>query len=423
MKDQLKLARDLFEQTLAQHAHLQTGHTLEATRVMRELALLEHDLGNPARAREWARSKWNVEYQLIEEVFSFSSEKEQFAFLEKTDSLHPLINLGTDADIAELVLRQKGRVLDSLAATQRQARLTERPELNEIIEKIETTTAKLIHLQIEKSLTKDPGKLKQLKLNEFHQKQVLNRLQKALARHTQLPQTDYRAEDLLKTLPPGTTLIEFVRHQSYGGRDVFGENWQGRYSALIFTADRAPRWIPIAKASIINKLVAKYNPSAPRSNAEYEAVLQQLHYKLIQPILSKLPIDTDTLIFAADGQLNFLNFATLMTPEGKFLCEDFQILHISTGRDLLHPIRKPASDTLVVFANPKFRSGQPDAAAAPGGSTRAGDLQSLALPPLPGTLRETVHAILKKHPLVENFRIGDQTEGGWGATIAWLKDE
>ncbi|MGB0257119.1 MAG: Smr/MutS family protein [Coraliomargarita sp.] len=40
-----------------------------------------------------------------------------------------------------------------------------------------------------------------------------------------------------------------------------------------------------------------------------------------------------------------------------------------------------------------------------------------------GTLRETVHAILKKHPLVENFRIGDQTEGGWGATIAWLKDE
>ena len=38
-----------------------------------------------------------------------------------------------------------------------------------------------------------------------------------------------------------------------------------------------------------------------------------------------------------------------------------------------------------------------------------------------GTLRETVHAILKTHPLVESFRIGDQTEGGWGATIAWLK--
>ena len=39
-----------------------------------------------------------------------------------------------------------------------------------------------------------------------------------------------------------------------------------------------------------------------------------------------------------------------------------------------------------------------------------------------GTLRETVHAILKKHPLVATFRIGDQTEGGWGATIAHLRD-
>ena len=39
-----------------------------------------------------------------------------------------------------------------------------------------------------------------------------------------------------------------------------------------------------------------------------------------------------------------------------------------------------------------------------------------------GTLRETVHAILQKHPLVVTFRIGDQTEGGWGATIAHLRD-
>ncbi len=37
-----------------------------------------------------------------------------------------------------------------------------------------------------------------------------------------------------------------------------------------------------------------------------------------------------------------------------------------------------------------------------------------------GTLRETVHAILRKDPRVERFQLADQTEGGWGATIAWL---
>ncbi len=37
-----------------------------------------------------------------------------------------------------------------------------------------------------------------------------------------------------------------------------------------------------------------------------------------------------------------------------------------------------------------------------------------------GTLRETVHAILRKDPRVARFQLADQTEGGWGATVAWL---
>ncbi len=38
-----------------------------------------------------------------------------------------------------------------------------------------------------------------------------------------------------------------------------------------------------------------------------------------------------------------------------------------------------------------------------------------------GTLRETVHAMLRRSPLVESFRIGDETTGSWGATLARLK--
>lgn len=38
-----------------------------------------------------------------------------------------------------------------------------------------------------------------------------------------------------------------------------------------------------------------------------------------------------------------------------------------------------------------------------------------------GALRETVHALLRRSPLVESFRLGDETSGGWGATVVWLK--
>jgi len=40
-----------------------------------------------------------------------------------------------------------------------------------------------------------------------------------------------------------------------------------------------------------------------------------------------------------------------------------------------------------------------------------------------GTLRETVHALLKKDPRVEDFHLAGQGEGSWGATIAVLKTQ
>lgn len=40
-----------------------------------------------------------------------------------------------------------------------------------------------------------------------------------------------------------------------------------------------------------------------------------------------------------------------------------------------------------------------------------------------GTLRETVHACLRRSPVVRSFALGDETSGGWGATLATLTDQ
>lgn len=37
-----------------------------------------------------------------------------------------------------------------------------------------------------------------------------------------------------------------------------------------------------------------------------------------------------------------------------------------------------------------------------------------------GTLRETVHGLLRKDSRVLRFKLAGQGEGGWGATIAWI---
>jgi DNA-nicking Smr family endonuclease len=38
-----------------------------------------------------------------------------------------------------------------------------------------------------------------------------------------------------------------------------------------------------------------------------------------------------------------------------------------------------------------------------------------------GTLRTTVHALLRRSPLVDGFRLGDERSGSWGATMVTLK--
>ncbi len=38
-----------------------------------------------------------------------------------------------------------------------------------------------------------------------------------------------------------------------------------------------------------------------------------------------------------------------------------------------------------------------------------------------GTLRETVHACLRRSSQVAGFRLGDEHSGGWGATLVELK--
>jgi DNA-nicking Smr family endonuclease len=39
-----------------------------------------------------------------------------------------------------------------------------------------------------------------------------------------------------------------------------------------------------------------------------------------------------------------------------------------------------------------------------------------------GTLRTTVHALLRRSPAVATFRAGDEKSGGWGATLVTLRE-
>jgi len=112
------------------------------------------------------------------------------------------------------------------------------------------------------------------------------------------------------------------------------------------------------------------------------------------PIVKELK-DTKTLIISPDGPLNFLSFATLLTQEDRFLCQDYTIKYVSSGRDLVPRKQiEQSGDDLLVFANPTYDEAPVLLASAGGVGAALRSLDrdelrgSLKFGALPGTQKE-----------------------------------
>src|SRR5206468_4279695 len=104
--------------------------------------------------------------------------------------------------------------------------------------------------------------------------------------------------------------------------------------------------------------------------------------------------DISHVIISPDSELNFLSFATLLTPDGRFVGEKFNIGYVSSARDLLAN-RPPVAGTasLGIWANPDFgasvaRPASPDVALVASRAASVRELRDLRLQPLPGSEKE-----------------------------------
>ena len=60
------------------------------------------------------------------------------------------------------------------------------------------------------------------------------------------------------------------------------------------------------------------------------------------------------VLLSPDGELSFLPWVTLLTPEDRFLAEDFDLRYLSSGRDLLEQVGKPASPQAMALGSVAF---------------------------------------------------------------------
>jgi CHAT domain-containing protein len=157
-------------------------------------------------------------------------------------------------------------------------------------------------------------------------------------------------------LPAGSALIEFSTFlhlpKSSGSESSASGSPPIRYiAAVILSGDAQPKIVAFAAKGGIDELIVRVRDGMRNGSAVHDD-LRKLHDLIWVPLAPSLG-DSRRIFISPSGELNFLSFAALVTPERRYLGEEFTLSYVASGRDLL---RHPAMDGTgaAIFADPDF---------------------------------------------------------------------
>ena len=339
----------------------------------------------------------------MQNVLSFTAERERLAYQRGQASFDLLATMGRGPEVAELILRHKGVVLDSVLEDDLLTRSLERSELKDTSTTLQATRRQLALLQGDQPKGLSEANVKGRELAKAGLEQKLDELQQAAARHVSGFGRTRRAlgvtaGELQTALPAASVMVELVRYNHYLGNGKF----ESRYGAALIGGSTVcfkggqlgqPVWVALGSTASIGQSMAAYRTAMRAGRKGDEAILRELYLQLVDPIQPKLPDGTRSLIIVPDAELNFLNFGTLLGGDGRFLAEEYSIKYLTSGRDLLS--REEAGTTartLVAFANPNYLMKSAGSVSIPtrrAGTTVPGpsrdEVKHLDFQPLPGT--------------------------------------
>jgi tetratricopeptide (TPR) repeat protein len=366
---------------------------------LNNLALLYIGMGDPKEALRRGVQARRVREKNLSDILSFTSEQQRLAFQKTTNPYSLPATLGNAPELAEIVLRQKGVVLDSLLEDRLVAEASVDPKQRETIEQLRAAKERLTQLQLDVPKDLSEQAQKQRASEKERLSTEVEQLEGGLARQVAGLGKARRAlsvtvQQVQSALPQQAALIELLRYSHYLGKSKY----EPRYGAVVIGAGVEPRWVPLGNAAEIEKNVGLYQKSVRGKTDEttLSSLLKVLNNQVWAPIEKALPNDTKTVIVSPDAELSFVSFATLLTADDGFVGEKYSVRYVASGRDLLREA-KPAAGlktTMRLFANPDFGG---IAAAQPGNenntaalrSVEMRDLRGISLPSLPGTEKES----------------------------------
>lgn len=207
-----------------------------------------------------------------------------------------------------------------------------------------------------------------------------------------LPLEGVSLEKVARALPAHTALIEFVKSPQY---DWGSDRWGGkeRYLAWILKADASVDLVDLGEGNEVEQGVNEFlkavrQPPNSEANVHQFAMATRLYSMIWKPLVTTLK-HVDHIIVSPDGILNLLPFAALQSSGGRFVIEDYSLVTVNSGRDLLRTIHSlQASTALFLAANPDYSWVEPSMQGASVEGNKESLREHLVFSPLPSTIQE-----------------------------------
>jgi CHAT domain-containing protein len=356
--------------------------------MMQHFAALKFDQGKIKEAIDLVKEVQPLTKNVLKNILSFGTEHQRLAYQQRSypyDLLARTANCNNpkaqEANcndpktqeeaqeaiplLANAVLHNKGIVLDSLMEDYQ---LAANPKIKD---QIRSTKVQLMKLLM--AIPQNNNEIEKLK-------RELKKLESGLARKVGARQAfEVDFHKVQEKLPQHSVLVEFIRYKHFVGkrhRDnaIRYKHFVGKrhrdnayYGAVVIPKTGEPQWVFLGKANVIEPQVVDYQTMMrckPKNNSSEENNNCPNNYRQVKQRLKKLyqqvwaPIETNEnfpkgikkVILSPDGELNFISFATLFTPDDEFLIKNFDLYYVASGRDLLREPKSVEESTMMVYA-------------------------------------------------------------------------
>jgi len=388
------------------------------------LALLYEATGHHAESFAVGAKCSRIETVNLRRMLNYFTETDCLAYAEAQYPYNLSGSLGSGPLAAVAQLGQKGLVMEAIGFRRRlEASLAGDGVGTALLRQRDQLAPGYRKLLLEQGESAEATVALKKRIDDLD-KQINLHLQGAFGADLTLVPPAVELAEVQRNLPSGVRLLDGFR---YHHRLKDNAGFEPRYAWTVIGPSSAaePLFIPLGAAEPIEAAITEFRhwarPVDPRNKedprvgmrpselaAKIQAASERLYELVWLPLVNAkaLPPEVTEVVISADSQLHFLPFGLLSVDGKRFLCQDYTIRYVNSGRDLVsEPVAvtaKPKKALLV--GNPLYGDNVPQRALAgevvPTTTLEmnlrqgmAEDTRSLSFAPLTGTATEI--ALLK----------------------------